>query len=687
MRTVTAIALAVVLLAAGAITQERRPQDVALQAAIRTETVDGNLESAVKQFADIAARYTTDRATVATALVHLAGCYQKRGDTQARSIYERIVREFADQKDAVAIARARLGSNGRPGSIAMSYRHVWAGPKVDGGGSISADGRYLSYVDWETGDLAVHDFSDGSDRRITNKPGGWQQSNEFAEQSAMSRDARSIAYAWFDGKDKYQLRVADLTVTPARVRTVLEGEWLAPLDWSPDGKSLAVVYNASRAFESTRIGLVSVAEGTLRALREPANTLELFFSPDGKHLLFDEGLPAASENRDVLVMTLADRTVRPIAPNEGFDRAMGWSPDGTRVLFASDRGGSTGLWAQPVKDGVPEGPPERVKSDIGDSSLGLSASGGLFVALLAEGRSVYTAEVDFTTGTVTKAAERLADRYIGMHEWPDWSRDGKLMSFVYARNWSGRTPTIAIRSLETNVVREIPMEIRNARNPLWSPDGRTFVMSGVNRENKRGIYEIDAQTGAVRTVVQSADGEFFTHPEYSPDGRKIYFTGHKGPDSRNAIFELDRTSGSLREVARTAGLTMIQISPDGRFLATIRRTTPERDSTVLLVPTSGGEPREVIRASAPQVFTGNASWTPDSRALMVNTFWAGTERRETWLVPVDGGPPKSLALPGHSWGRIRVHPDGRRVAYHAGNLKTEVWVLENFLPAQSSGKR
>ena len=37
-------------------------------------------------------------------------------------------------------------------------------------------------------------------------------------------------------------------------------------------------------------------------------------------------------------------------------------------------------------------------------------------------------------------------------------------------------------------------------------------------------------------------------------------------------------------------------------------------------------------------------------------------------------------------GMASVHvadgPDGKRVAYHAGNLKTEVWVLENFLPGR-----
>ena len=65
---------------------------------------------------------------------------------------------------------------------------------------------------------------------------------------------------------------------------------------------------------------------------------------------------------------------------------------------------------------------------------------------------------------------------------------------------------------------------------------------------------------------------------------------------------------------------------------------------------------------------------------MVNTFWVDSDRRETWLVPLDGGPHKVLDLPGHTWGRVRVHPDGKRVAYHAGGLKMEVWVLENFLP-------
>jgi Tol biopolymer transport system component len=678
MRTVT-VAVVVLLLVATVSTQQR-PQDVELQAAIRTATVDGDLEKAAKLFAAIADTYKADRATAATALLHLADVYQKRGDAQARAVYERIVRDFGDQADVVRQARVRLGGTSAPAVRAMSHRRLWAGPKVDGGGTVSGDGRLLSYTDWDTGNLAVHDLADGSDRLITNKK-GWEQSAEFAEMSAFARDGSAIAYAWFDGKENYELRIADLRTTPARIRTVLSGDWLAPHDWSPDGKWIAVSVNASKLFGSTRLSLVSVEDGTLRMVRERGNPFEMFFSPDGRYLLFDEARPASSEDREVHVISVDGGATATVAPNGGFDRAMGWSADGTRALFASDRGGTMGLWAQAIVDGKPAGAPALLKSEIGDASVGLSASGALYTAALIEGRSVYTAEVDFRTGTMTKPPQRLSDRYVGMHEWPDWSPDGTSMSFVYARNWVGRTPTIAIRSLADGKVREIPLELRNSRNPLWAPDGRTFVMSGINREDKRGIYEIDVQTGAVSTVVQSEEGEFFMHPVYSPDGSRIYFSGRrKSPEMGNGVFEVDRQTKAIRLVYRMANAGFVSVSPDGKTLATIARTNPETDSVVWLVPVDGSAPRELTRVSRPQVFTGNASWSPDGRGLMMNTFWIGSERRETWLVPLDGGKPTVLDLPGYSWGRIRVHPDGKRIAYHAGGLKTEVWVLENFLP-------
>ena len=84
-----------------------------LQKALLLETVDGNLQAAIEQYKKIVAENGSNRVVAARALLRLAGCYEKLGDTQvrqARTAYERIVREFGDQADAAAEARIRLAA-------------------------------------------------------------------------------------------------------------------------------------------------------------------------------------------------------------------------------------------------------------------------------------------------------------------------------------------------------------------------------------------------------------------------------------------------------------------------------------------------------------------------------------------------------------------------------------------------
>ena len=94
-------------LVAGA--QTRNDAERLLKAAQNTDVVDGNLKAAIEQYNAIAVKYeNSDRAATATALIRMAECYSKLGTTEARRTYERVVRDFWDQKEAAAIARARL---------------------------------------------------------------------------------------------------------------------------------------------------------------------------------------------------------------------------------------------------------------------------------------------------------------------------------------------------------------------------------------------------------------------------------------------------------------------------------------------------------------------------------------------------------------------------------------------------
>lgn len=48
-------------------------------------------------------------------------------------------------------------------------------------------------------------------------------------------------------------------------------------------------------------------------------------------------------------------------------------------------------------------------------------------------------------------------------------------------------------------------------------------------------------------------------------------------------------------------------------------------------------------------------------------------------VPSEGGEPRSFAFAAEGVGEASVHPDGKHVAFAAGQAKSEVWVIENFL--------
>ena len=111
--------------------QQKDQAEVDLQAAIRMETVEGNLKGAIEQYKKIAALPGAGRATVATALLRMGQCHEKLGNTEARAAYERLVRDYADQAGVAAEARSRLaalaGAAGASGSSTLAVRRVWAG--------------------------------------------------------------------------------------------------------------------------------------------------------------------------------------------------------------------------------------------------------------------------------------------------------------------------------------------------------------------------------------------------------------------------------------------------------------------------------------------------------------------------------------------------------------------------------
>jgi len=70
-----------------------------------------------------------------------------------------------------------------------------------------------------------------------------------------------------------------------------------------------------------------------------------------------------------------------------------WSPDGGKVLFASDRTGASGIWAVGVADGKARGAPALVKANMGRfSPLGFSRQGSYYYGLDTATQDIYVAD-------------------------------------------------------------------------------------------------------------------------------------------------------------------------------------------------------------------------------------------------------------------------------------------------------
>jgi Tol biopolymer transport system component len=642
-----------------------------------------------------------------------------------RSLWLRPLTAFA-WTVVIALALLTAGNGTQGGTVALAadgsgitVQQVWAGPGVDTMGGLSPDGRYLSFVDWDTCNLAVRDLSTGESRHLTHQ--GSLQCDEFAEYSVVSPDGKRVAYAWYDKEGAYELRVVGLDGSGRRV--LLPGrtkDWLCPVDWSPDGSRILVNVLRNAFSEEPTVSesvFVSLKDGSVHAIKPPAlpagsgsSTWLERLSPDGRYVVYEGAAREGSEQSDIFLLDLEEGRESPLVQHPAVDGGAVWTPDGKKFLFASDRTGTMGLWSIDVADGRARGLPRLVKADIGqlDRIMGLTRNGSLYYAVNTGMQDVSIADFDPETGRVEGTPRPLSSRYVGANMWPAWSPDGKYLAYTRQRGARAHGPgslSIVIRSVETGKEREIPTRLRQLQPVHWFPDGRSLLLAAFRDESRKRVdyHRIDVGTGEAslirrgKRVVSSRLDLNPLRPDLSPDGDTIFFAqrAREGPEiTSTSLRAYHIETGQEKEILRHDEGTFIGslfVSPDGRHLAFAELDSKNESTMVEVVPVSGGEVREALRVDLPaRIFASRGlAWTPDGRHLLVPIlpkFTGGPEpgaMAELWCVPVEGGKAQKTGLALEQVGPVGVHPDGRRIAFDSGRRRDsahEVWVMEDFLP-------
>lgn len=292
-----------------------------------------------------------------------------------------------------------------------------------------------------------------------------------------------------------------------------------------------------------------------------------------------------------------------------------WSPDGSRIAFASNRDGDSDIYV-------------------------IDADGSNLRNLTSDPSPVLA--------TLLFQLDKSRDT------WPSWSSAADKIAFSTSRTniMMMRTPlNIVVMPAEGGDAIHLTDTIENDGVVDWSPDGEHLAFVS-ERDSGVQIYSMSASGEEV--VRLSHEGEASDFPDWSPDGNWIVFQSNRDGDMD--VYSMSR-SGS--EVVRLTDDPAYDgeptWSPDGERIAFV--SDRDGDNEIYLMDTHGGSFENLTRNTVPDAYP---AWSPDGRQIAFSS-----ETIEGWrifVIDVDGSEPTQI-----TGGPVRVSPEQNAVYYlHQG---------------------
>ena len=714
----------VVLGSVGLLAQTARTVDVAFKAARHIEEVEGDLHGAIDAYATLA--QGSDRAIAAQALVRMAACYEKLGEPDARDVYQRVLRDYADQADPAAEARDRLeriveAARGALAGLGQATPHdeLRELPEPGTTYSVAPDGRRGAFtaITGEGMNIGVINYETGEITWITDLE--WAQNNGVADIPIWAPDSRRLAYSQVTPDGITEIRVVVPGEIPRMIfrnegRRSPRGVTAMVSDWVRDGSALVV--SAHRGDGSNTLGLVSLEDGSFTQLRTvPWQGFEDFpkASLDGRFVLIQE-------HGDLFLLATDGSEKAQLTDHPAVDADAVWSGDGNHVLFTSDRGGTMGLWALPVEDGRRAGTPFLVRAPWRGSFLGWTGDELAFGTSLNI-QNIYTVPVDPQSGETTGEAKLIPYPDTGGYlQFPRWSADGREIAFLADAN--STSARVVIQPLDGGRAREYLVR-EDVRYPMtvlrWLPDGTGISFMARNRQGRpilvRGALAEGTWETAPLPQKTNTDADAFA---WSATGDSFYFTrgANDLSEGSSRLIEHDLATGE-EEVLHAAegGIEALALSPGGGELAFQVRPFPccltdtwRRGFWVLSLETGS------VRRVAPEWNEGSRSWSPDGWHL---PFGCGqNEERGICIVDLVAGNVTNIDLnpgevfsktmgpiveaqhpvdqgPAVTWRDFLWSPAGDRLLFIIHAQKSQVMIMADPLAAAaldgqpSSGQR
>jgi len=264
-----------------------------------------------------------------------------------------------------------------------------------------------------------------------------------------------------------------------------------------------------------------------------------------------------------------------------------------------------------------------------DSSGTWSPDGRYFAFVVTADGDNQLVIVDVTSGDET---QRIHFDGIGAVNNPAWSPDGRTIAFS---GMVGGISDLYLYDLESGERTQLTNDKYADLQPAWSPDGRTLAFTsdrGVETDFTKLTYSrfqiamLDLSTRQVRVVPVFGNVKHI-NPQYSPDGRSLFFISDQ--DGFSDIYRLDLGDGEVRRITNIAtgvsGHTYISpamtvAAKTGRIAFSVfdslefhvNAMDPDMGTVAQVVDRSDDQPGRKLPPTDPDRFSRVASYLADA---------------------------------------------------------------------------
>lgn len=247
-------------------------------------------------------------------------------------------------------------------------------------------------------------------------------------------------------------------------------------------------------------------------------------SPDGRHVVYQVNFAdIMSDQRysNLWIIDFDGKNNRPLTTGNFRDTAPRWSPDGGRLIFISDRGGSMQIHMRWMDTGQIAKVTNLTEAPSGPS-WSPDGSQIAFMALAPDAPRKLGHMPEPPAGAKWADPPKIIDRLVYRFDGSGYLKPGYSQLFVVPAD--GRTA----RQISGGNYQHSGFGPAGAR-PVWTPDGKSIVLSANRNDDadfeplNTEVYEFSVADGQVKALSTRNGPD--NSPAVSPDGRRIAYVG------------------------------------------------------------------------------------------------------------------------------------------------------------------